>query len=125
MNYYDTTSTVTGIFAGLGVYMLFMTALAVFMIVCMWKIFRKAGKNGWEAIIPIYNIVVLLEIVGLPTWNIILFIIPFANIYIMFKIYIELAHKFNKSTLFGVATIFFGIIFLPILAFGDNHYNNF
>lgn len=123
-DYYDTTSTATGILADLGTYMLFISAISIFMIVCMWKIFKKAGKNGWEAIIPVYNIIVLLKIVELPIWYIALFIIPFANIYAIFKIFIELAHKFGKSTGFGVAMIFFGIICLPMLAFGRTSYNN-
>ena len=50
-------------------------------------------------------------------WYIVLFFIPIANIYAVFKIYIELAHKFGKSTGFGVATVFFSIVCLPILAF--------
>ena len=69
------------------------------------------------SIVPIYNMIVLLEITELPLWYIVLFFIPFANIYALFKIYIELAHKFGKSTGFGVATVFFSIVCLPILAF--------
>lgn len=127
MNYYGYSDapSVGGLLAGLGAYMLFIWAIGIFMIVCMWKIFKKAGKNGWEAIIPIYNIIVLLEIVNLPLWYIVLLVIPFANIYAIFKMYIELAHKFGKSTGFGVAMIFFSIICMPILAFGDNHYQNY
>lgn len=127
-DYYDTSAVntaATGVAAGLGflaVYMIFMLAIMVFMIVCMWKLFKKAGKNGWEAIIPIYNIIVMLEIAELPTWYIVLFLVPFANIYAIFKIYIEIAHKFGKSTGFGVAMVFFGIICLPILAFGSSTY---
>lgn len=78
---------------------------------------QKAGKPGWASIVPIYNMIVLLEITELPLWYIVLFFIPFANIYALFKIYIELAHKFGKSTGFGVATVFFSIVCLPILAF--------
>lgn len=131
MDYYGydydvTSSAATGLFAGfagLGIYLLFMCGLSVFMIVCMWKIFKKAGKNGWESLIPIYNFIVLLQIVELPLWYIALFLVPFANIYAIFKIYIELAHKFGKSTGFGVAMVFFGIICFPMLAFGKNSYN--
>ena len=43
----------------------------------LWFIFKKAGKAGWAALIPIYNIVVLLEIVGRPVWWLVLLIIPF------------------------------------------------
>lgn len=94
--------------------------LSLLAIVSLWKIFKKAGKPGWASIVPIYNIIVLLEITGLPLWYIVLFIIPFANIYVIFKVYIELAHKFGKSTGFGVATVFFSIICLPILAFSKS-----
>lgn len=94
--------------------------LSLLMIVSLWKIFKKAGKPGWASIVPIYNTIVLLEITGLPLWYIVLFIIPFANIYVIFKMYIELAHKFGKSTGFGVATVFFSVICLPILAFSNS-----
>ena len=36
------------------------------MIVALWKIFTKAGEPGWKSIIPIYNIIMLLKIVGRP-----------------------------------------------------------
>jgi hypothetical protein len=40
----------------------------------MWKVFEKAGKPGWASIIPIYNVIVMLEIVGKPIWWLIMFI---------------------------------------------------
>lgn len=125
--YTDTNAafSILGGFAAMaGTFMIVGLAISIIMIISLWKIFKKAGKNGWEAIIPIYNFIVLLQIVELPTWYIVLFIVPIANIYAMFKIYIELAHKFGKSTGFGVLTVFFSIICLPILAFGKNNVYN-
>lgn len=120
---YETSASIFGGFlAIMGVFYLIMMAVCVFLIVCMWKIFKKAGKQGWESIVPIYNMIVLIEITGLPLWYIALFFVPFANIYAIFKIYIELAHKFGKSTGFGVATVFFSPICIPILAFGSAQY---
>ena len=113
-----------GIFAMMGTLMLISTIISIIMIVSQWIIFKKAGKKGWEAIVPIYNFIVLLEITGLPMWYIALLFVPFANIYAMFKIYIELAHKFGKSTGFGVLSVFFGFVCLPILAFGKNNLYN-
>lgn len=95
-------------------------ALGVLVIVSLLMIFKKAGKPGWASIIPIYNVIVLIQVAGLPLWYLLLLIIPFANIYAIFKIYIELAHKFGKSTGFGVLTVFFSEICLPILAFDKN-----
>lgn len=110
-----------GMAAFLGVIYIISMAIVVISIISQWKIYKKAGKKGWECLIPVYNIIVLLDIVKLPTWYIALFFVPFANIYAMFKIYIELAHKFGKSTGFGVATVFFNFICFPILAFGKNN----
>lgn len=118
---YDTaTSIAGGIAAVAAITMIIMLALSILLIIAQWKIYKKAGKPGWAAIVPIYNLIVLLEIVELPLWYIVLFFIPIANIYAMFKIYIELAHKFGKSTGFGIATIFFNFICFPILAFSKN-----
>ena len=97
-------------------------AVAVFMIASMWRVFTKAGKPGWAAIIPIYNIIVLLEIVGRPIWWIVLFFIPFVNFVIMIIIYIDLATSFGKSGGFAVGLILLGIIFFPILAWGPATY---
>lgn len=75
---------------------------SILIIVSLWKIFKKAGKPGWASIVPIYNMIVLLEITELPLWYIVLFFIPFANIYALFKIYIELAHKFGYGKKTGI-----------------------
>lgn len=118
-NNYETTSSIFGgMMAVFGVVILISAVLGIITLVSQWKVYKKAGKQGWECLIPIYNIIVLIEIAGLPLWYIALFFIPFANIYATFKIYIELSHKFGKSTGFGVAMVFFNFICFPILAFG-------
>ncbi len=43
-------------------------ASAIIYIVALWKLFKKAGKNGWEAIIPFYSTYVLIEVAGLNWW---------------------------------------------------------
>lgn len=106
---------------GIG-FTLFMLAFAVLMIASMWKIFTKAGKPGWAAIVPIYNIVVLLEIVGKPVWWIILFLIPIVSLVIAIIVALELAKCFGKGAGFGIGLVFLGFIFMPILAFGDARY---
>lgn len=40
----------------------------VFYLICLWKLYKKAGKKGWEAIVPFYNTWVLIEIAGLNWW---------------------------------------------------------
>lgn len=101
-------------------YYVMILAFTVVGIVSLWKIFTKAGKPGWASIVPVYNVIVSLQICDLPLWYIVLLFIPFVNVYAVFKIYIELAHKFGKSTGFGVLCVFFSIVCLPILAFDNN-----
>jgi hypothetical protein len=112
-----------GAFGALGVgYIIFMLLIAVFIIACYWKIFEKAGHPGWAAIVPIYNMYILLMIIGKPGWWLILMFIPCVNIIIMIMIYLDLARVFGKSTGFGIGLILLGIVFIPILAFGDAEY---
>jgi hypothetical protein len=97
-------------------------AIAILMIAAMWKIFTKAGKPGWAAIIPIYNTIVLLEIIGKPIWWFFLMLIPFVNLIILIIVNIELAKKFGQSAGFAVGLILLPIIFYPILGFGSYRY---
>ena len=92
------------------------------MIASMWTIFSKAGKPGWASIVPIYNLIVLLEIVGKPWWWLFLMLIPIVNIVILIIVYHNLSLSFGKGGGFTVGLILLGIIFLPILAFGDAKY---
>jgi hypothetical protein len=97
-------------------------AVIVFYILCLWKIFVKAGKPGWAAIIPIYNIIVELEIIGRPWWWLLLMLIPVVNFVIAIIILFDLAKVFGKGTGFGFGLLFLSFIFIPILAFGDAKY---
>ena len=97
-------------------------ALIILIIAAYWKIYVKAGKPGWAVLIPIYSFLVLLEIIGKPWWWLLLLLLPLVNIVILFLIVIKLAHSFGKSTGFGMGLLFLGIIFFPILGFGDAEY---
>ena len=106
----------------LGAYLFVVLAIGVFLIICQWKIYTKAGKPGWACLIPIYNIVVLLEIVKKPVWWLVLLLIPIVNLVIAIIIMIELAKVFGKDGGFTVGLILLPYIFYPILAFGDAKY---
>ncbi len=109
--------------AGVGIVLtLFYLFILVFSVVVGWKIFVKAGKPGWAAIIPIYNLIVLLEIVGRPIWWVILMFIPLANLIVSVILCFDLAKSFGKSVGFGLGLLLLGIVFAPILAFGSASY---
>jgi len=102
--------------------MLIWLAIVIFLIAAVWKVFVKAGKPGWAAIIPIYNTIVLLEIVGRPWWWILLMLIPVVGLVIYILVMVELAAVFGKGGGFAVGLIFLGFIFYPILGFGSATY---
>lgn len=113
-----------GVAGALGIGMLIYLAIIVFYIYCMWKIFAKAGKPGWAAIVPIYNFVVMLEIVGRPIWWIILMLIPIVNFVVMIIVIMDLAVSFGKSKGWGIGMLFIlGFIGIPILGLGSATYH--
>ena len=102
--------------------MLIVVPLAALTLVSIWVVFTKAGKPGWACLVPVYNMVVLLEIAGKPLWWFILFFVPIVNVVVGFSTYIGLAHRFGKGTGFGIGLILLSFIFFPMLAFGDARY---
>jgi Family of unknown function (DUF5684) len=105
-----------------GVVWIIYIAIVVLVIAGFWKVFTKAGEAGWQSIIPIWNIIVLLRIVGRPWWWILLFIIPIVGIVIGIIVYIDFAKSFGKGGGFAVGLILLGFIFIPILGFGSATY---
>lgn len=123
------TAASTGVMVA---YIIITLAVAVVSIIAMWKIFTKAGKPGWAAIVPVYNFVVLYQIVGMnPLWLLVLvgMIIPFVNFIAAIAFFvltilvdIKLAKAFGKSGAFAVGLIFLPFIFQCILAFDKSEY---
>ncbi len=111
-----------GLFAFLGVIILCALAVAAVTIAGMWKVFEKAGKPGWAAIIPIYSAIVLLEIAGRPLWWFFLFLIPLVNIVFIVLLYVDLAKSFGQGVGFALGLMFLGFVFFPILGFGSARY---
>jgi hypothetical protein len=106
---------------GLG-FIVIMLAIVVFMIAAMWKIYEKAGEEGWKAIIPFYNLYVMLKIVGKPGWWLILMLIPIVNYVFVIWTYNMLSKSFGKDEGFTAGLVLLGFVFFPILGFGSAQY---
>lgn len=106
---------------GMGTWIVII-ALIVVQLAAWWRVFEKAGQPGWAAIIPIYNLVVLLRVAGKPLWWIILLLIPLVNIIVWIVVSVAVANSFGKGTLFGIGLFLFSFIFYAILGFGDARY---
>jgi len=108
--------------AMMGMIILYL-ALCLIMAISGWKVFSKAGKPGIASIIPIWNIVVMVEMAGKPvSWVLLILLVPCANIYFAIMLMIELAKRFGKSSGFGIGLILLPFIFWPMLAFGSAQY---
>ncbi len=100
----------------------FYVVLMVLMVASYWKIFAKAGKPGWASIVPIYNLVVYLQMVNRPVWWIVLFFVPIVNIVIAIVLVHDLSKSFGKGMGWTLGLLFLGIVFVPVLAFGSDQF---
>lgn len=119
------TNTSTDPIAGvlMAIFWVLYFAVIIALIAGYWKTFVKAGKPGWGAIIPIYNIYLMIKIAGKPGWWLLLYFIPIVNFVVLILVSLGVAEKFGKSSAFGI----FGLwLFAPIgylmLGFGDAKY---
>ena len=97
--------------------------LIILVIAGIWKVFTKAGQPGWAAIIPIYNLYILLRIACKPGWWLVLFLIPLVNIIVIIIVTSDLSRNFGKGTGFTIGLILLPFIFYPILGFSNAKYN--
>ncbi len=111
-----------GVYYSGGVGVLLVVTTMIVMVVGIWKAFAKAGKPGWGAIVPIYNVILLVEIAGRPIWWIFLLLIPGINLFFLIIVSIDVANKFGEGRGFGLGLAFLPWIFYPILGFGDAEY---
>lgn len=95
--------------------------IGILMLVSMWKIFTKAGKPGWAILIPIYNIIIMLEIAGKPWWWLFLvwILAPVFGIWMLNLMVLG----FGKTSGFTVGCLFLPFIFIPILGLGSAKYS--
>lgn len=107
--------------AGIVVLLLYLVVMVV-AIAGLWKVFEKAGQPGWAAIVPIYNVIVMLKVCGKPLWWVILLFIPFVNFVAMILIMLALAKSFGKGVGYAIGCILLGFIFIPMLGFGSARY---
>ena len=122
----DAASGIIGTFMGgfccCGMPLTFIILFLVIPIIGWWKVFVKAGKPGWAAIVPVYNVVVLTQIAGKPDWWAVLFFVPFVNLAVMVILGMGVAKCFGCSDGFGVGLGLLPGIFYPILGFGKAKY---
>ncbi len=99
---------------------LLQLAVAVVVLAGLWKIYAKAGKPGWAALVPIYNLIVLLDMLRRPWWWILLLLVPLVNVVVVVVLVNDLARAFGKGIGYTLGLLFLGFIFIPLLGFGSD-----
>jgi hypothetical protein len=124
MENYDSSSaaSVGVVMALLGMMFIPILIMAVIQAVGKWKIYEKAGKPGWAALIPIYSTIVTLEIIGKPIWWIFLIIFPCTSFIFFIWSTNLLSKSYGQSEGFTIGLLLLPFIFYPILGFGNYQY---
>lgn len=95
------------------IWAIIMIPFAILSVIGMWKTFTKAGQPGWASIIPIYNWYIMIKIAGRPSWWLLLFFLPVANIVVTVILAIDTAKAFGRDAVFGVV----GLWLLPLIGY--------
>lgn len=96
--------------------------IGILFIIAMWKIFEKANTSGWIALVPFYNIYKLFKISMGNGWFFIILFLPIVNVIGVVLLAINLAKCFGKGFFYTLGLIFFTPIFMILLGFSDAQY---
>ncbi|GAB4410474.1 MAG: hypothetical protein OHK0039_14900 [Bacteroidia bacterium] len=91
----------------------------------LYRVFEKAGRPGWYALVPIYNVYQMVKISGMAGGWTVLFFIPYVSIVAHIVVGMNLAKAFGKGPGFGVGLGLLGIVFMPLLATDPAQYLDF
>ena len=137
-NYYDygydnsLGSVLGGFVIFLAIISIIALAVSIITLIAQWKLYKKAGKGGWEAIVPFYCNYVLVEIAGLKWYWFLFFFAPFAfelvgldfvgwlaYLFAMFNIFYNISKRCNKGVGFAICSVLFQPICMMILGFSS------
>ena len=97
-------------------WLLFILLVQVIHGIGTWKLYVKAGRKAWEAFVPVYNGIVLMQIINRPKYWILLLFIPVINLFLFPIIWIETLRTFGKKStldmILGVVTLGFYIAYV-------------
>lgn len=115
---------IENILIGIGIgFGIFLLGIIVLTIIAKWKVYEKANQPGWAVLVPFYNTIVFLQIVGKPWWWIFLMFIPYVNLIFIVWASNMLSKSFGKDEAFTVGIVLLPYVFYPIIAFSkDMHY---
>jgi hypothetical protein len=98
-------------------------SVTLLTIASQWAVFTEAGFHGWAAVVPFYNVIVILWIGDNAWWWLLVIIfVPILNLYGLYRMFVGVSRAFGNGIGFGLGLCFLPFIFWPLLAFGDYSY---
>ena len=88
---------------------IFFLAVQVVHFLGTWKLYEKAGRKPWEAAVPVYNAIVLMQIIQRPKWWAVLLFIPIVNLIMFPVLWVQVLQVFGKrkatDAILGIVTL--------------------
>ena len=78
----------------------------IVLIVGLWPMQRKAGRNGIDAIVPIVNLYAILKLAGMRGWWLIAYLFPVTNVIAAILVARGLGRRFERDALFTIVFLF-------------------
>ena len=113
--YTEVATMTTAMLVVIGIFVVIGLACLALFIIGEWKVFKKAGYEGWISLVPFYNAYILSKIVWGNGWLFLLCLIPVGGQIFQIATFAKLAKVFNKGTGFSVGMIFLPVIFMLVL----------
>lgn len=79
-------------------WLIFFLVVQVIHFLGTWKLYKKAGREAWEALVPVYNAVILMKIIHRPWWWVILLFIPVVNLIMFPVVWVETIRSFGRRS---------------------------
>ncbi|CAN5211240.1 signal peptidase I [soil metagenome] len=105
-------------------WLLFFLVVQIIHFLGTWRLYQKAGRQAWEAAIPVYNAVILMKIINRPWWWTILLFIPIINLIMIPVVWVETIRSFgrNSTTDTVLVLVTFGLYIFYINYMADVQY---
>jgi len=100
---------------------IFFLVIQVIHFLGTWKLYIKAGRKAWEAAVPVYNAIVLMQIINRPKWWVILLFIPIVNLIMFPVIWVETLRSFGKKSTLDTVL---GVVTLGLYIYYINYFEN-
>lgn len=121
---HEITTTAQDVASGMawGAYVTFSLVWLALILVAGWKLYSKAGQPGWLAIVPILNVLGMLQIAKRPLWWLVLLIVPVVNVVVLVIVLNDISKAFGHGFGMTLLLIFLTPIGYLLIGFGASEY---